>query len=216
MEAKKVKLIRHAESTANKGIRADNPITIPLSEVGKSQAERLAEILDISEIVIVSKFERTTKTATPFLEKNKDIPIIISPDTHEFICLREERFIEAKNLDEIDILVEKFWSDLDPNYKDSQATESFYEFVERVHLFLLSLKDLPYKSIHIFSHEQFIKMAIILVTNFPNLMKNPSQGDIKEFMKFFSDNLISDKLIVPNASIHELSNQINDYIFLYC
>lgn len=79
--------IRHGESIANSGGVTMAHDAIPLSELGKAQAQALAAVLDLQPSrIVVSEFLRTHQTALPFCDNVSMQPVIHSA-LNEFSCL---------------------------------------------------------------------------------------------------------------------------------
>lgn len=77
---KVVRLIRHAQSTANAGQATTAPDTIPLTELGHRQALTLAEKINTSpNLIITSPFERAMNTAIPTAKRYPDVPFVSAP-----------------------------------------------------------------------------------------------------------------------------------------
>lgn len=84
---KNIIFIRHSESIANAGGVTMAHDAIPLSELGKAQAQALATVLDLQPgRIVVSEYVRTYQTALPFCNKVSMQPMILSA-LNEFSCL---------------------------------------------------------------------------------------------------------------------------------
>ena len=84
---KTITFIRHGESTANAGGITMAHDAIPLSALGKIQAQALAAVLDLQPSkIVVSEFLRTHETAQPFCDKVSMQPVIHA-GLNEFSCL---------------------------------------------------------------------------------------------------------------------------------
>jgi len=102
---------------------------------------------------------------------------------------------ENSTVDDRRPLVEAYWEICDPFYFDGPGSESFEQFIERVHQVLMYLKSTKeYNTIAIFSHEQFIRALLWL-----------SQQDkielCQETMREFRD-FLNTKLLVNGAIVH--------------
>lgn len=85
---KTIIFIRHGQSIANEGGITMPQATIPLSELGKVQAQVIADTLELQpSIIYVSEYLRTLETAQPFCEK-----ILVQPKVHSL--LNEFSFID--------------------------------------------------------------------------------------------------------------------------
>ena len=88
---KKIYLIRHAQSESNAGQAVRPNHAINLTDVGKTQAQALAEWLTdhISEPVteiFVSQYLRTQQTAQPYIQRTNRLAIV-NDEWHEFSFL---------------------------------------------------------------------------------------------------------------------------------
>lgn len=114
---KTVYFIRHGESLANIGVATPDPASIPLTEKGKEQAQRVAELFSRQpDLIIHSAYSRTLETAAPLIERFPETKVEVWP-IHEFTYLDtelnagttpEQRRSQAIN----------YWSVLDPDYID--------------------------------------------------------------------------------------------------
>lgn len=214
-ERKITRIIRHAESEANAGGFFDNPATIKITIKGQEQAESLIGNLDKSEIILVSKFERTHQTALPFIDANPEIPVASSLFAHEFHYLNPQKFI-GKSGEEKKQISKNYWITANPFYRDADDTETFDEFVRRVHNLILSLKNFEHRDINLFSHGLVIKAIKLLTTEFSDLFKKDNdeyKKEIKRFMQRFYQIMHDKNFETPNVSINDLSENINNYIY---
>lgn len=141
---KKIYLIRHAQSVANaldgKDLIQYPNDKIPITELGKQQAETLADwLIDYLQLqngnpdlqgIFTSPYLRTQQTAQPFLTKIQQTAEILH-DLHEFNYLAFAK-IHQKNREELAQLAENYWQKNDPNFKDGEECDSFAEFYHRI------------------------------------------------------------------------------------
>lgn len=77
-KAKSVRLIRHAQSAANAGLATTAPDSIPLTELGRTQAQILADhIASPPDLIISSPFERAIHTALALANRYPPVPLEI-------------------------------------------------------------------------------------------------------------------------------------------
>jgi broad specificity phosphatase PhoE len=89
---KTVRLIRHAQSAANAGLSTTAPDTIPLTDLGRLQAQALADSMtSVPDLIVASSFERARDTAIPTAKRYPGVPFEIW-DVEEFTYLSPERF----------------------------------------------------------------------------------------------------------------------------
>lgn len=154
---KTIHFVRHGESVANAGGETMPNAQIPLTKKGHEQAKIVAEMLPAdASMILCSEFLRTQQTASYFAEK-LDKSIETEPWLNEFNTLCHTR-IAGLNGDQRKPIIDKYWSDADPNVVMGQTAESFFQFGLRVHNFLnYALHDLPDKTV-IFGHGMWFAM----------------------------------------------------------
>lgn len=81
---KTVYLVRHGQSAANAGIATTCNCTIPLTELGKAQAQWLASHLPKPDLICASDMTRAIETSIPTREKWPTIPFKILREVREF------------------------------------------------------------------------------------------------------------------------------------
>ncbi|UNU72670.1 phosphoglycerate mutase family protein [Moraxella nasovis] len=159
---KKFYLIRHAQSETNAGLAIRPNHAINLTKLGNLQALELAQWLKntikepISD-VFVSSYVRTQQTAKPFLGIIDKEAIVID-ELHEFNYLDFDR-IKDLTVHEMVRLADEFWT-TNVNHKDSDATESFLQFIERVRWVRNFFRSLPDGNYVVFTHGMWIGMLI--------------------------------------------------------
>jgi broad specificity phosphatase PhoE len=133
---KTITFIRHGESTANAGGITMAHDAIPLSELGKIQAQALAAVLDLQPSkIVVSEFLRTHQTALPFCDKVSMQPVIHA-GLNEFSCLDPE------------LIQGMVGAQRRPM---AEQADTFHEFEQRVTAFMPELDSLPDKTV-LFGH----------------------------------------------------------------
>ena len=146
--------VRHAQSTANAGGVTVAHADIPLSELGRRQAEfvaeLMAELLDARpKLLLSSTYGRAIETARPFSEKT-GCPITPHPLLHEFSAL-DAGLIEGMVTSQRRPLADAFWSAADPDLRHGPGSETFREFEGRVAAFQGQLAELPEDTV-LFGH----------------------------------------------------------------
>ena len=180
-------LIRHAESIGNAGARTDKHSDVPLSELGRKQAEILAQKIDFCpDLIVVSPFLRTCQTAQPLLQKYPNAPVEIWP-VQEFSFLDHNR---CRNTTEDDRrpLRQAYYARNDFDYVDGEGAESFNQLLTRVDGMLVRLRKLADKNVIVFTHGNFLR-AVVMRTN-----KLPLT-----FETFLSLPIVENTAIVPLA-----------------
>lgn len=153
-------LMRHGQSVGNVDQPTQNHADIPLTELGREQAKRLAGRLDKKpELIVMSSFLRAQQTAEPLREKYPDVPTEIWPETAEFTYLSPARCRGTRRSDRIP-LVREYWQRQNPDYHDGGGAESFADFVKRAELIRERLLQRPENDIALYSHGQFLNCLI--------------------------------------------------------
>ena len=180
-------LYRHAFSQANAGEPTDDPASIQLVPQGVEQAERLAaSILTPPNLVVTSKYIRTTQTAEPTRKRYPWVPHEEWP-VHEFTYLEPAVVKVTTTMDRRNIALD-YWVRNDPNYRDGPGAETFAEFIGRIR-WMYDALDTRYdgayynhygcaiQRIDMFSHGMYIRGALfcLLTGSFeatPDFMRN--------------------------------------------
>lgn len=157
-------LIRHGQSISNAGARTPDLTTIPLSELGRKQANTLVPALEFLNVarIFCSPFARAQETAEPFHKKHPEIPLEIIP-IEEFLHLDPET---CKNTteDERRPRRKEFWARKDPDYKDGPGSESFNMLLERTAILkkiILSTQETS----AFFGHGRFFSIFCLQIQN---------------------------------------------------
>lgn len=159
-----IHIVRHAQSIVNAGQRVENPLQAGLSELGKVQAQKLADSYEVApDYIIVSDAARTKLTAEPLLKKFPNVMVCVMP-VYEFYFISDYR-IKGTTPEERWVLLNEYFEKNDPNYKDGENCESFNHFIDRVKEVLRSLD--YSKNILMVSHGHFINGVRQVVENHP-------------------------------------------------
>lgn len=168
----KLILIRHGETNHNKKKICQGWLDIPLNSLGKSQARRLASILEQEKIDIIysSDLSRTIQTAQP-LANNKNIPLV------KTMLLRERNMGILQGLSWSHIkkhhkkTLQKLDDKSDINWKMKNG-ESWTDILERIKEFLeLLSKKHTDRAIAVVTHGGS-KRAILQTLGFKELSTN--------------------------------------------
>jgi probable phosphoglycerate mutase len=200
---KKFLIIRHAESTANAGEKTDDMDSIPLSEKGKLQAKKLAEVMPmVPDLIVVSPYARTRQTAEPFIAKYPDVPVEVW-DVHEFTYLHPDAYNHTTKYGRFGAVL-TYWKDAPVDWKASDASESFLDFTTRIQALLEKVKDRKEERIVIFSHGRFIRGLKFYLQH----MKEKGAAEISHAeltkLKNMHARTLSGIFPILNASVHEI------------
>jgi broad specificity phosphatase PhoE len=187
-------LIRHGETFSNVGLPTSCPETIPLTELGKEQAECIAKYLKSQfflDLIITSSYQRTKQTAAPTQLFFPSVPEEEWP-VKEFTFLASVHG-ENSTIDDRRPLVEAYWKDCNLSRIDGPGSQSFEQFIESARRVIMRLKCAKYNTIAMFSHRQFICALLWLSERDP---VNLSQETMREFRDFLNANALADGAIV--------------------
>jgi probable phosphoglycerate mutase len=200
-------LIRHGESLSNVGLPSLRPETVELTENGWQQAETISQHLyKVTQLdfIVTSSFTRTKQTAQPTLSLFPSVPREVWA-VHEFTYLGLQHDI-LSSIKERRAIVQNYWKQCEPFAVESEDSESFILFIERIKRFLLRLRDTDYNSIAVFTHEQFICAFLwCLQRGWLDL----TQDDMKDYREFLDANHI------PNGGIVQMQFDDNYRIKQY-
>jgi probable phosphoglycerate mutase len=162
----RVLLVRHGESVANAGGRTTDHVFNPLTELGHTQAKKLADHLDCRPtLFVVSPFQRAQQTAEPLRERFPDVPVEEWP-IHEFTFLEPSRYSNSTE-EERHPHVKAYWERQDPGFADGPGAESFTQFLDRARDAISRLaKASPGGCVVLFTHGFFMQ-AFRLALLFP-------------------------------------------------
>ena len=160
--ARRVTLIRHAQSAANAGLPSINPSSIALTEHGLLQAQVLATTFGSPpSLIISSPFERSIHTAQPTLERFREVSFEIWP-VEEFTYLSPSRFVGTTQA-ERKTTADAYWEAGDKAAIDGPGAESFGQLLRRAQAMLDRLASIGAEHVLVFSHGQFIRAAAWLI-----------------------------------------------------
>jgi broad specificity phosphatase PhoE len=153
-------LIRHGESSSNAGQPTDHPSTIPLTDRGRAQAERVVRAFDRApDLFVVSPYHRTRETAAPTLRAFPGVEVVEWP-LQEFTYVAPPRY-KGTTVEERRVFVREYWRRGDPDFRDEGGGESFRDLVGRVEqardLITGWHRENPGRFLAVFSHGQFIR-----------------------------------------------------------
>lgn len=189
---KTIWLLRHAESAANAGSRTTDPGQIPLTDRGRTAAERAA--LEFHgpdpELIVVSPYLRARQTSKPFIARFAGARVETWP-VQEFTYISPERCVGTTYADRQPI-VQAYWAEAAPEYVDGPRTESFEGFVGRVKDSLAKLRERKEENILVICHGIFMKAAEF----YQNPTENPAETEsMRRFERYMKNNP------VPNLGV---------------
>ncbi|MDQ9008887.1 histidine phosphatase family protein [Acinetobacter gerneri] len=152
-------LIRHAQSLGNVNGRTESHASIPLTDLGHLQAQKLTELLPKADRVFISAFIRTRLTAEPILQRDHLSAEIL--DIQEFSYLSDAR-CKNTTLEERKPWVDAYWQSAEVDLVTSDGAESFAAFYQRVEALIERLDGLKAEyqnqNLLVFSHGQFLQL----------------------------------------------------------
>ena len=174
---------RHGESQTNIGVPTVLHDGARLTEQGIEQAKRVAAYLKSHtplDLIVTSYYERSKETATFTQSLFPDVP------TEEWM-VQEFTYLaslhhEYSTSEDRKPLVEAYWSQQDPEFVDGPGSESFAALMKRVYSLIEQLKYMPYESIVIFSHEQFITAFLWLIERNPTRLTGELMRDFRNYL----------------------------------
>lgn len=149
-------LIRHGETDFNRGIISDNPQQTPLSALGLKQAQRATQAISTQpDYLIVSPLPRTRETA-------EAIQVLWPNTAMEYWPIFEFNYISCARMQSADrkLWIKNYWELADPEFSDTQDTESFAEFLGRVAQFYEQVIQLEGFVVAV-GHGQFFKAFLM-------------------------------------------------------
>lgn len=193
-KTKSVRLIRHAQSAANAGLATTAPDSIPLTELGHTQAQILAgHIASPPDLIISSPFERAIHTALPLANRYPRVPLEIWA-VEEFTYLSPSRLAGTTQADRKP-MVEAYWNEGDHAAIDGPGAESFTELLKRAKVMLDRLASSLADNILGFSHGQFIRVVAWFI-------RHGEDAGTPENMRLFREFDTKDPL--PNCAGYDL------------
>lgn len=150
--------VRHGESLANAGGTTDDPLAIPLTELGRSQARAVAATWTAAPTLIAtSTATRAIDTAAPTRARFPGVAVEAWP-VHEFTYL-SPRGCVGTTVHDRKAWVQAYWRRADADHRHGDDAETFAEFIVRVDAALARLAALapPQRDgVVLFGHGQFI------------------------------------------------------------
>lgn len=201
---KTIWFIRHAESLSNAGFPTDTPHAIGLSEKGLAQAEALgAQWRTVPDLIVVSRYSRTSYTAAPLCQRHPQVPVIMLP-LHELTFLAPARYVGTTE----DLRREparQYWERCDPDYCDGEGAESFREFCARIDESLAALRQRTEQSIVVVCHGYVIKAILWR-------QMNPEAPVTADYMRAFFDFHL--RCVVPNIQVYPFEDEAGAPLFM--
>lgn len=149
---------RHGQSVANAGAATLDPLSIELTELGRQQAEDLAQQwAQAPSLIVVSSAERARATARPTMRRFPAARVEEWP-IQEFTYLAPAR-CAGTTAEQRRAWVQAYWALADPARCDGDGAESFDEFLARVDNAIARLTRIAEgldQSVLLFGHGQFI------------------------------------------------------------
>lgn len=162
----KVRMIRHAESSANAGLATGDPALIPLTDAGTLQAKIVAESFRRApDLIITAPFLRAEATARATSQAFPEVPVETWA-IQEFTYLSPSRCANTTTAARR-TWVEAYWEMADPDFCDGPGAETFRHLVQRAQAFLSDLVACRQEHIVVFSHGQFINAVAWLLQEKP-------------------------------------------------
>ena len=193
-KAKSVRLIRHAQSAANAGLATSTPDSIPLTNLGHTQAQNLADqIVSPPDLIISSPFERAIHTALPLANRYPQVSLELWA-VEEFTYLSPGRLVGTTQA-ERKPMVDAYWNDGDQAAIDGPGAESFIELLKRGKVMLDRLAASTADNILVFSHGQFIRAVAWFI-------RHGEAAGTPENMRLFRELDTKDPL--PNCAGYDL------------
>ena len=185
-------LIRHGESEGNAGLATDTPQDIPLTLLGRQQAQKLASSWSIKpDLIVTSPFIRAKQTAEPMVSRFKHLRVEEWP-IGEFTYLTPADWHGSTSKDR-QAAVTRYWQRSDPTYNDGAGAESFVDLIDRVEKVIGLLRDENSHTALLFTHEQFMKAFLWCLRTDARRISN-----LRSFKNF------SDSFKIPNCGSFEV------------
>lgn len=147
-------LIRHAQSTANAGAPSDTPTNTSITDLGRKQAQEVADwFTEKPDLVVASPYIRTQQTAEPLVERFKPAQDIWP--VQEFTYLNPELYRGTTQAQRTPF-VNEYWLRNDPHHRDGNS-ESFVDFIQRCYSLIERLEALKGKNVVVYTHGRFIQ-----------------------------------------------------------
>ena len=186
-------LIRHGQSEANAGLRSESASEIPLTSIGKQQAEAVAaRFREPPTGIVISPFTRAVQTSAPTCARFPQSPSERWP-IHEFTYLDAAKCRNTTSMERLP-LVQAYWAKAAPDDIDGPGVESFRAFLARVQASLDRVK--TRSGFHaFFTHGQFMQAAMWLLGAGPQPAVPERMAPFRAFME---------STPVPNGAVLEV------------
>ncbi|CAK9890068.1 MULTISPECIES: histidine phosphatase family protein [Pseudomonas] len=177
---KQARLIRHGESAANAGEASRDHASIPLTQKGLEQAQRVARsFAQAPQLIVASPFSRAQATARATATAFPAVPF-------ETWAIQEFTYLEPARCANTTVAqrrdwVEEYWARSDPAFRDGAGAESFLDFIWRAKAFLDRLAAHPAEDIAVFSHGQFINAVAWLLERKPEDIDGRAMTEWREY-----------------------------------
>ena len=180
---KKIYLVRHGQSTANAGGEAQPNAEIELTDLGRQQAQGVAEWVEQTlgndiKSVCISNYLRTLQTAQPLLAKLNIKPKVIE-GLQEFDLIGFSK-LQGTSFKERMALTEAYWQGADPAVPNADDAESFLQFYQRIPQVLQQFQSFEAGNHVAYTHGYWISMLIWYLLGLP--AKQPE--DVTKFRQF--------------------------------
>ena len=208
---KSIYIIRHGQSLATTGAESMPDKTIPITDLGQSQAQDLCQYwqanLPAPSTIYHSQMLRTQQTAQPFYQYYDIAP-------HEWGLLNELSclgFATVKGLigEQRSKIAQQYWLSATIHHRDAEDADSFADFLDRVDDFIIAAPDLPDNSL-CFGHGQWIGLLAWRLLG----CKIENNRDMQKFRQFQTAipmyNTVVYRLDVSKGGVMQLTYQPRD------
>ena len=187
--------VRHGESIANAGgITMPHP-DIPLTALGQSQAQAIADCIGFKAAsVLASQFVRSQETAKPYC-LSMALPLEVDARLNEFSSLSLASIVGMEGTQRRR-LAAAYWQRADPWFRTGDGADTFVEFAQRVAEFREAIPQLPSR-VAIFGHGIWLGMLIWQLLGFAS----NGSDDMRAFRHF------QQKLPMSNGVIYRLNRE---------
>ncbi len=207
---KNIWFIRHGQSESNAGLETIHPASTKLTDSGVLQAKYIADYLQVKPgLIIHSPYHRALQTAQPTMDKFPDVPVEQWP-LQEFTYLSPQKYSHTTRFDRQQH-VARYWQTCQPELKDGENAESFYEFIQRVencHQRLQGIRE----QVFIFTHGHVMRLIIwmiLLANSDTDYFSMQKYRALRSALRIPNGAILKTRLTAQNAA---MSSLINDYI----
>ena len=206
-------LVRHGESQSNAGLPTVGPEYVALTPQGREQALSVANFLESypPDLIITSRYSRTQQTAAPTKER---FPCARMEewDVQEFTYLSSMHHTSSTK-EYRQPMVDAYWEQSLPDFRDGPDSESFRAFIRRVQAFIIRLQNAASKhdTIVVFSHQQFISAVLWLMKHGGGV--HMSRQTMRDFKYFLASRPIPNGGIVQMKVYHNQLSKHYERIF---